>query len=223
MRRHKMKKRFLLVLSFCLIAAMLVAGTTSAAPVKVDVCHIDDLGNFIKINISENAFDAHLAHGDASPNENVPGMSNYKFNGECVPYGYDTVEVNAFGDEASSTLVTKLGANYELVATGTYKFANWGEYGIADAKFNYRDAAHGGPGWVNGADFASPHEYALQVNFFGSGGLPLSPISWQGDYNLDHTYTAEVIGTGTTFSFMIWDNYTGDNSGFITVTITELP
>ena len=42
------------------------AGSTAAAPAaKIDVCHYDaDTGTYHKINISQNASDTHLAHGD---------------------------------------------------------------------------------------------------------------------------------------------------------------
>ncbi len=40
--------------------------TSLAKAAKVDVCHLDEYGNYIIINISENAYDAHIAHGDKS-------------------------------------------------------------------------------------------------------------------------------------------------------------
>jgi hypothetical protein len=59
----------------------------SAAPApKVDVCHYDaDAGTFHKINISENAFQKHLDHGDAAPGEAVPTMPGYVFTDSCEP------------------------------------------------------------------------------------------------------------------------------------------
>jgi hypothetical protein len=36
---------------------------------KVDICHLDDDGNYVLINVNGNAEAAHLAHGDVLPNE----------------------------------------------------------------------------------------------------------------------------------------------------------
>lgn len=37
---------------------------------KVDVCHIDDEGNWVLLNVNGNALDSHLNHGDSLPGEN---------------------------------------------------------------------------------------------------------------------------------------------------------
>lgn len=59
--------------------ATLWAGAAGAAP-KVDVCHYDaDADAFHLINISQDAFDKHIDHGDA-----VPGMEGYVFGEGCV-------------------------------------------------------------------------------------------------------------------------------------------
>jgi len=78
-------KRLALVISLAVMFVLLLSvGIAGAAPApKVDVCHIDDTGAYIKINISENAFDAHIAHGDASPGDAVPDMAGYEFDDEC--------------------------------------------------------------------------------------------------------------------------------------------
>ena len=44
--------------------------------VKLDVCHLDDEGNWIKINISQNALKAHLGHGDMVA---FPNLTSYKW------------------------------------------------------------------------------------------------------------------------------------------------
>ena len=64
---------------------ILTASVTFAAPApKVDVCHYDaEYGIYKLINISENAFPAHLDHGDASPGDLVPGMPNKMFGADC--------------------------------------------------------------------------------------------------------------------------------------------
>lgn len=47
-----------------------------AAPLpKVDVCHLKGNGSYVKVNVSQNALSAHLAHGDALPLGVVPGSN----------------------------------------------------------------------------------------------------------------------------------------------------
>ena len=50
---------------------------------KVVICHKADDVTYIKIEIAKSALDAHLAHGDGSPGEAVPGMEGYVFTEEC--------------------------------------------------------------------------------------------------------------------------------------------
>lgn len=51
---------------------------------KVPVCHFDrDSGIYHLININENAYDAHVDHGDASPGDSVPDMEGYEFDDDC--------------------------------------------------------------------------------------------------------------------------------------------
>jgi hypothetical protein len=60
--------------------------TVPAGGTKVDVCPVDDDGDFHLIDISENAFEKHVDHGDASPGEGVPGMDGFEFDDDCVPF-----------------------------------------------------------------------------------------------------------------------------------------
>lgn len=79
-----MKKRIFLSIGLCFLTSLLLASVVSAAPApKVDVCHLDDMGNYILINISENAFQAHLDHGDKGPGDAFPGMPGYVFAHDC--------------------------------------------------------------------------------------------------------------------------------------------
>jgi hypothetical protein len=79
-------KKLLSILSVLvlLLAAMPVL-SVGAGGIKVDVCHYEGNGTYHMINISENAFDTHVAHGDGSPGDPVPGMEGYKFDETCVP------------------------------------------------------------------------------------------------------------------------------------------
>jgi hypothetical protein len=49
----------------------------------VDVCHRTGNGNFVLINISADALNAHLAHGDAAPGQAVPGQTGKVFDANC--------------------------------------------------------------------------------------------------------------------------------------------
>jgi len=240
-----MKKRIVLALSLCVIAALLIAGTSLAVPApkvpdprppapKVDVCHIDGKGDYHLINISENALQAHLDHGDARPHENVPDMPGWIFDSECVPYELmtETLFVNAMtGAEVATSFNTKVGTQYKLVASGKYLFVAWAtatypELGYADAKFSMRKPPNNPYGdfigWVDGADLTTT--YGLQVvSFEGSYNPPLTPIGWLEDFNPDHIYTAYVTGDGNPISLFIYDNQYGDNVGGITVNVYELP
>ncbi len=215
--------RFLGVL---VILAMLVAflpvGSVFAGTTKVAVCHLDELGVYHLISISESAFPAHVDHGDASPGELVPGMIGKKFAADCsvidVKTLVDTVTVPAGGATVNSTAILETGINYELVASGTYRFANWGEAGIADARCSFRlpgyNNSTGVNAWIDGSVFASPKQYYLQVWVNGTN------VEWgTACETVTHTYVGALTGAGTTASFKILDDYYSDNTGSIEVKI----
>lgn len=55
-----------------------------AASAKVDVCHRALSGSFNLITIAYQAVNAHRAHGDALPGEDVPGAPGLKFDATCA-------------------------------------------------------------------------------------------------------------------------------------------
>lgn len=61
----------------------LKGGAAPSSAGKVDVCHVNDKGGFQLINVSANALQAHLAHGDGQPNGAVPGGSHQVFGASC--------------------------------------------------------------------------------------------------------------------------------------------
>jgi hypothetical protein len=133
------------------------------------------------------------------------------------PVLLETIQVPGDGTTVQSTTVLDAAEQYGLKATGTYRFANWGEYGIADAQCSYRPAAYGGPGWVNGALLGSANYLEVWVDG--------SAFDWQPTDcdEATHTYTGGITGTGQV-SFFIPDSCGGgtlgcygDNSGYITV------
>lgn len=52
-------------------------------PSKMDVCHVTGNGSYHMINVSERAWPAHEAHGDALPGDEVPEMEGYTFTDTC--------------------------------------------------------------------------------------------------------------------------------------------
>jgi hypothetical protein len=82
------------------LAALLVAGcegapgvagpallATAEAPMarmaRVDVCHRNVDGQYVKISVAEAAYETHAAHGDASVGDPIPGRAGYEFDEEC--------------------------------------------------------------------------------------------------------------------------------------------
>ena len=74
---------------------------------KVDVCHRRGNGTYKKINISGNALQAHLNHGDGVPGEAVPGDPSMVFAADCspVPAPIDTDGDGVPDDEDNCPLV----------------------------------------------------------------------------------------------------------------------
>ena len=82
----KTKKLLSVIAILVLLLAALPVLSVGALPAdKVDVCHREGNGEFHLINVSENALDAHMAHGDGVPGGSVPGMEGYEFDEACVP------------------------------------------------------------------------------------------------------------------------------------------
>lgn len=78
------KSKIFTVVSVLSLLLVLSVSTAFAGPApKVDVCHRTEAGTYILINISENAFPAHIEHGDAGPGELVPGMPGKMFAPDC--------------------------------------------------------------------------------------------------------------------------------------------
>ena len=135
-----------------------------------------------------------------------------------------TIDVLPNGTVYSSVGELASGDQYKLEASGTYRFANWGEAGIADAEYSFRipgqpyshhDNSYNT--WVSGDDLPLPYTNYLELWY---GSTP-AEVVWDDDnvVNLSHTYAVYVIGTGSVANFQILDDYYGDNSGSITVGI----
>lgn len=137
-------------------------------------------------------------------------------------YFIETVYVKPFGTAAYTPTPTysaytlASGVNYVLEASGTYRFAKWGDYGIADAAWNYRKAPYTPDGETTGwYQLASKY---LQV-WVNEAPVTWNPISTQSSPDPDHKYTLDVIGDGNKLMFTIMDDQYSDNSGQIRIDI----
>jgi len=134
------------------------------------------------------------------------------------PTFVETVEVPATNNTGiDSVNILESGKSYLLKVYGTYRFANWGDYGVADAEYAYRNDAYALPlppdGWTLGEN-SYPSILGLDVQVDGNN------VYW-GDYNSAHVYTYTYAGTGNLVHFHIYDSAYGDNSGSLTVDIFE--
>jgi hypothetical protein len=128
----------------------------------------------------------------------------------------ETLPVYPNGTSYPSSKILTNGMIYLVQASGTYKFANWTDAGIADAMYSLRLPGYNNPDstpkWIDGVVFASPKTNWLKLWVNGA------TVNW-GMFNLAHMYTASMVGTGTTASFKILDDYYNDNAGSLSVTI----
>jgi hypothetical protein len=77
----------LLILALVVTVLALASAASAAPPAKVDVCHFNSLGEWQVNTLRDKGegIQAHLAHGDALPGQEVPGMADYEFNADCQP------------------------------------------------------------------------------------------------------------------------------------------
>jgi len=141
------------------------------------------------------------------------------------PTYVETVSVPATGGVVSSVNTMQLATKYFLRASGTYRFANWGGYGIADAEWARRTFAYlptdltgvveqdSLGGWIKGEGYYSS-KCGLDVQIDGMCE------DW-GDFDSGHEYEIEYDGKGNPVNFFIYDNAYGDNSDSISVDIYE--
>jgi len=81
------RRLLILGLVTALATVLLVPTAAFAKANKVDVCHLNDLGEWQVNSVSGNgnAVQAHLNHGDGLPGDPVPEMEGYSFDDNCVP------------------------------------------------------------------------------------------------------------------------------------------
>jgi len=120
----------------------------------------------------------------------------------------ETVTVYPNGNSYVSSSLTN-GAIYLIEASGTYRFANWGSDGIADAAYNLRPVV----GWVDGSIWAEPYTSWLEL------WVNNAAVDNWGTFNPSHEYMTAVVGGGTPASFKILDDAYGDNTGSLSADI----
>jgi hypothetical protein len=137
--------------------------------------------------------------------------------------GFVKVETLGVTGESNTVITTsfdtKVDTAYKLVASGTYKFADWAGAGIADASCSQRLPMLFAPNteiaWVPGSLLYAPYTNYLELWVDGA------TANWGPCNEVDHTYTKEFVGTGSPFSFNIVDNAYGDNFGGLSVDVYE--
>ncbi len=96
----------------------------SPAP-KVDVCHRTGNGEFHLINISSNALDAHLAHGDALAGrvERSRECRHYEFDEACVEYSTKVVEGSFSDGDIDVDFTAYVAFDEEVYGMGSYSYS----------------------------------------------------------------------------------------------------
>jgi hypothetical protein len=83
-RQEEIRMRRISLLALVGAFLLIPASLAIAGQAKTELCHANSNG-YQLISIAEPAVDAHIAHGDASPGEPVPGMDGYEFDATCEP------------------------------------------------------------------------------------------------------------------------------------------
>ena len=211
----KMKKYFGIIIILVMMLTLAIASTASAAAEKVDVCHLDkDSGAYHLINISDNAFDQHVAHGDAAPGQAVPGMQHYIFNSDCtvtyIPQKELKQTLTVYPTNVPVTsIVLASGVNYQLEASGTFYYNSAGDW--ADAEW-YQISGVPVKGDTQGS---KPYVLDISINGYAQN------TDW-GAYQSSHVYDKDWTGADASLTFSIYDSAYSDNSGSITVKIFQV-
>lgn len=111
-----------------------------------------------------------------------------------------------------SSITSEQGQNYKIKAVGT---ANAGDTIIFDAKYSLTERILNDT-WtdvVSGYESAGPNLLNLMVNNVF--------VDW-GQYNDEHTYWHEFTGDGNVLNFKVYDTYSSNNTGHITVEIYKI-
>ena len=94
---------------------------------KVDVCHYSsDENGFHLINVSGNALEAHLAHGDTQPGDVVPEMENHEYGEDCEVRSTEVVDGSFSADGLSVSFTAYVSFDQVVSGTGLYSYTGNG-------------------------------------------------------------------------------------------------
>jgi len=199
------------VITLMMIVGMLFTGTSAMAQAqKVDVCHHRGNGTFIKINISANALDAHLRHGDALPGDPVPGSLDMIFGADC-----SLIEA-----ETGPTLTVTEGQN----ATPTAGMRIKGQIGT-DLWLGVENLQSAGNRVEADAGNPLPDgTYPLTFSFDGAGTFSLSLTRPTGSVDLMYDFASHPaptcpVGSWTALIITIRDNVANAGLGLQNVMV----
>jgi hypothetical protein len=86
------------ILAFVMMLPLLAVAfspvSAQATEDKVDICHLNGNGSYNLINVSVDAVNVHIAHGDGYLGANVPNMPGYYFNDLCTPTPFPSGNLN---------------------------------------------------------------------------------------------------------------------------------
>jgi hypothetical protein len=119
----------------------------------------------------------------------------------------DTLSVPAAGGTVTSNVTLQAGFNYLIAAAGTFSA---GANITADAEYSSGPTSYV---WQNPVEgYESYGEGLLDLRVDGAF------VDW-GPFNVNHAYTLAVVGTGNKVGFDIYDIYSPNNTGALTVDI----
>ena len=130
----------------------------------------------------------------------------------------DTLTVDAFGTVSSSVPLAS-GVQYWLLASGTFEHNNWwNPPQLADAEYWH----NGSYNWVDGPIDLLVN--GVDIDWLGSPLANPDPFDdydtyVAGQYSGSHTYWYPIIGDGSTVEFWTSDTNTGDNGGYLDVSV----
>lgn len=92
---------------------------------KVDVCHFSSgAEEFHLINVSGNALDAHLAHGDKQPGDAVEGIENYEFVEDCGIRTTRVVEASFSNAGLAVSFAAYVSFDQVVSGVGSYSYSD---------------------------------------------------------------------------------------------------
>ncbi len=133
----------------------------------------------------------------------------------------ETINVSADGTTVMSSVLLS-GQKYELKVEGTYKYG-FNPTAFADGEWSY-DSTN--LIWIESMPGMPTANQDLVINnteFDWLGRSNTGDPFTAHTFSPDHVYVIPWLGQNEPLAFNIYDVYTGDNDGFLTVNITPVP